>query len=390
MTHLTAKTAASGRAVSAPAVPEPPPPLAALAELTHRCPMQCAYCSNPLALDAVGDELTTDQWRDVIDQVAALGALQIHFSGGEPALRADLPDLVAHARDAGLYVNLITSGLPLTDAKVRQLADRGLDHVQLAFQDVTDAGIAVVTNVPKAFDRKVEVARAVTEAGLALTANLVITRHTTERVGEMIDLAHTLGAGRCEVANVQYYGWGLLNRAALIPTRAALDRMSAVVEARRRLYDGRMVIDYVIPDYHANRPKACMGGWGRRFLNITPTGKVLPCHAAETIPDLVVETVRDRPLEAIWRDGPAFTLYRGDAWMPPTCKSCDRKEVDWGGCRCQALALAGRAEAIDPVCAESPLHATIQSIAESEGQVADPTLVYRGAPPRGSSSSRTE
>ncbi|MGB1026353.1 MAG: radical SAM protein, partial [Rhodospirillaceae bacterium] len=281
------------------------PPMALLAELTHRCPMRCAYCSNPLALDPVAGELDTEAWKSVLDQAAKMGVLQANFSGGEPALRPDLEQLVAHARSVGLYVNLITSGLPLTQERVTALAEAGLDHVQLALQDITDDGIAAIAKVPAALSHKQAVASWVQETGMALTLNLVITRLNATRVGEMMDMAAAMGAGRCEVANVQYYGWGLRNRAALLPDRDTLEGMISVVEARRAQYQGQMVVDFVLPDYHAGRPKSCMSGWGQRFLNVTPTGKVLPCHAAETVPDLGVETVLERPLAEIWRDGPA-------------------------------------------------------------------------------------
>ncbi|GAA0597228.1 pyrroloquinoline quinone biosynthesis protein PqqE [Caenispirillum bisanense] len=347
-----------------------PLPVAILAELTHRCPMRCAYCSNPLALDAVEDELTTAEWTDVLRQAAALGVMQVHFSGGEPAARPDLEALVAAAVEAGLYANLITSGLGLDAARLQRLAALGLDHVQLSIQDTDDAGIAWVTGVPRAFDRKLAVAAAVRQAGLALTCNLVITRRNAGRVGALIDLAAELGAGRCEVANVQYYGWGLRNRALLMPTIAQLEAMTAVVEERRAHYRGRLVIDYVVPDYYARRPKACMAGWGRRFLNVTPTGTVLPCHAAESIPGLSFETVRQRSLRAIWTDGAAFRAFRGTDWMPETCRTCDRREVDWGGCRCQALALTGDAAAMDPACAFSPHHDAMRALAEAESAAA--------------------
>lgn len=356
-------------------------PVAMLAELTHRCPMRCAYCSNPLALDDPQAELTTAEWTDVLGQAAALGVMQVHFSGGEPTARQDLAELVAHAAGLGLYTNLITSGVLLDAGKVRALAGAGLEHVQLAFQDSDAAGVDVIGGWSGALAKKRAVAALVKEAGLALTANLVITRHNAARVGAMLDMALELGCERAEVANVQYYGWGLLNRAALMPSKAQLAAMTPLVRERQERYRGRMVIDYVIPDYHARRPKACMGGWARRFLNVTPTGKVLPCHAAETIPHLPVETVRQRPLRDIWLHGAAFEAYRGDAWMPAGCRSCDRKEIDWGGCRCQALALAGDAAAMDPACELSPHHAAMAETAEQEAQAGATRFVYRAFGP---------
>jgi pyrroloquinoline quinone biosynthesis protein E len=352
-------------------------PVAMLAELTHRCPMRCAYCSNPVALEPPKAELSTDEWRDVLAQAAALGVMQVHFSGGEPTARADLVALVRCAAEQGLYSNLITSGVLLTEAMVGDLAAAGLEHVQLAFQDVSDQGVDVIGGYAGALAKKRTAAAIVKGAGLALTGNLVIHRHNAARVGAMIDMAFDLGCERAEVANVQYYGWGLMNRAALMPSRAQLAVMTETVRARQDQYQGRMVIDYVIPDYHARRPKACMGGWGRRFLNVTPTGKVLPCHAAETIPGLTFQSVRDASLRTIWTSGQAFQAYRGEDWMPADCRACERKEIDWGGCRCQALALAGDAAAMDPACDRSPHHAAMAAVAETEAVEDVKEFVYR-------------
>ncbi|MGQ9367658.1 pyrroloquinoline quinone biosynthesis protein PqqE [Azospirillum sp. A39] len=352
------------------------PPVAMLAELSHRCPLHCPYCSNPLALEPASGELDTATWCRVLDEAAELGALQVHFSGGEPCVRRDLETLVAHAAAAGLYVNLITSAVTLDRARLERLRDAGLSHVQISFQDPTDAEADRIAGMPGAHARKLRAARAVVEAGVALTVNAVVQRHNIERVDDFFDLALGLGAGRIEVANVQYYGWALANRAALMPTREQLVRMDERVKARLPSLKGRLVVDYVVPDYYARRPKACMGGWARRFMNVTPSGKVLPCHAAETIPGLTFETVHDRSLGDIWRDGEAFVRYRGTDWMPSPCRECDRKEIDWGGCRCQALAIAGDAAATDPVCELSPLHHRVAEIAERDAAVEQP-LRYR-------------
>ncbi|WP_051341025.1 pyrroloquinoline quinone biosynthesis protein PqqE [Azospirillum halopraeferens] len=355
---------------------EPEPPFAMLAELSHRCPLRCPYCSNPLALEPAAGELDTATWCRVFDEVAEAGALQVHLSGGEPCVRRDLEELVAHAARAGLYVNLITSAVTLDRARLERLRDAGLSHVQISFQGTEPAEADRIAGMPGAHARKLRAAREVVETGLALTVNAVIQRSTIERVDAFFDLALDLGAGRIEIANVQYYGWALANRAALMPTRDQLVRMDRRVKERLPSLKGRLVVDYVVPDYYAHRPKACMGGWGRRFLNVTPTGKVLPCHAAETIPGMVFETVFDRPLGAIWRDGAAFVRYRGTDWMPSPCRECDRKEADWGGCRCQALAITGDAGATDPVCDLSPLHHRMAEIAERDA-AADPPLLYR-------------
>ena len=264
------------------------PPLAILAELTHRCPLQCAYCSNPLELAAARDELSTAVWQRVIDEAAALGALQIHFSGGEPAARRDLEQLVRHAAAAGLYSNLITSGVSLNRQRLAGLVEAGLDHIQLSFQDSEAETAERIGNYRGAQARKLEFAGWVRESGLPLTVNAVVHRQNLDHLEDLLELALTLGAGRIEIAHVQYYGWALLNRRELMPTRAQLETANRIVaEARQRLA-GRLVIDYVPPDYYAQRPKACMGGWGRMFMNISPTGKVLPCHAAETITGLAV------------------------------------------------------------------------------------------------------
>jgi pyrroloquinoline quinone biosynthesis protein E len=342
--------------------------------------MRCVYSSNPLALDPRSSELDTATWCRVLDEAAALGCLQVHFSGGEPTARTDLAELVAHASAAGLYANLITSGVLLDAHALAALAAAGLEHVQISFQDVEPDIGERIGGLKGAHARKLDVARQAVEAGLALTLNAVIHRHNAGRVAEMIDMALAMRAGRIEVAHVQYYGWGLKNRAALLPTRAQLDHTTAVVEAARERLRGRLVIDYVIPDYWARLPKACMGGWGQRFILIDPAGRALPCHAATTIPGMTFDDVRDRPLAEIWTHSAAFERFRGTTWMPEPCASCERREIDWGGCRCQALALTGDAAATDPVCWKSPQHGTVAALAEAESLAQADTFTYRGAP----------
>lgn len=358
------------------AMTAPAPPVALHAELSHRCPLACPYCSNPLTLDRRDGELDTATWKRVLGEAAEAGALQVHFSGGEPCVRKDLEELVAHATAAGLYTNLITSGVTLDGQRLRRLREAGLQHVQISFQDTRPPAADRVSGMPGAHERKLKTARGVVDTGLALTVNAVVQRHNIDHVDEFIDLALDLKAGRIEIANVQYYGWALLNRAALMPTHAQLLRMDAAIRTRLPKLKGRLVLDYVVPDYYARRPKACMGGWARRFLIVTPMGKVLPCHAAETIPDLTFETVFDRPLAGIWSDGPAFRRYRGTDWMPQPCRSCDQREVDWGGCRCQALAISGDAAQPDPVCDRSDHHEALLTLAEHEA-VSDQTFRYR-------------
>lgn len=359
----------------------PRPPLALLAELTHRCPLACPYCSNPVELTARSEELTTEQWAEVFRQAADLGVLQLHLSGGEPASRRDLEALVAAARAAGLYINLITSGIGLTRRRLEALDAAGVDHVQLSLQGVRPEMADRIGHYRGSFARKIEIAGWIAELGLPLTLNAVMHRHNFADLPATIELAERLGARRIEVATVQFHGWAARNRAALMPTREQAREASRVVaEARERL-KRRLVIDYVPADHHARFPKACMGGWGSTGLNVTPEGLVLPCHAAQTIPGLEFWSVRDRPLAAIWSDSPAFRAYRGTEWMQEPCRSCERKLVDFGGCRCQALALAGDAAATDPVCSRSDRHADLVAAIEAEAGAPAPEFTWR-TPPR--------
>ena len=354
----------------------PEPPIAVLAELTHRCPLQCPYCSNPLELERAAGELDTETWLRALEEIAELGALQIHFSGGEPTVRKDLETLVAAAAQAGLYGNLITSAVLLTEARVEALAEAGLDHVQISFQD-TEAGNADrVGGYAGGHEKKLAAARWVRATGLPLTLNMVVHRQNLQHLPQMFELAIELDAHRIEIAHVQYYGWAYENRAALLPTRAQLEDSIAVIEAAGRTYPG-LAIDYVVPDYYARRPKACMGGWGQRFFNITPTGRVLPCHAAETITGLDFDSLRDKSLREIWETSEAFQKFRGVDWMPEPCRSCERREVDWGGCRCQAFAITGDAAQTDPACELSPHHGVMAELAAEETAEAPPEFRYR-------------
>jgi len=356
---------------------QPAPPMALLAELTHRCPLACPYCSNPLTLERAGNELDTDDWRRVLTEAANLGVLQAHFSGGEPLIRKDLETLIAHAAGCGLYTNLITSGMALSQARANALAQAGLDHAQLSLQDTDAAGADRFAGSKDTLAKKTASAAMLRNADLPLTLNAVMHRGNLDHLEAMIETALRFGAGRLEVAHVQYYGWALRNRAALMPTRAQIDRATGIVTAARARLSGRLVIDYVVPDYYASRPKACMGGWGQRFLNVDPVGRVLPCHAATTIPGLVFENVREKPLAEIWKDSAAFNRFRGTAWMPEPCRNCAHKEQDWGGCRCQALALTGDANATDPACALSPHHAEMFTTAQTEAAAPAPEFIYR-------------
>ena len=340
-----------------------PAPLGLLAELTHRCPLGCPYCSNPLALDQRVDELDTATWARVFREAAGLGVLQVHLSGGEPAARRDLADIVKAAREAGLYSNLITSAVGLTPRTLATLADAGLDHVQISIQDSEEQSADHIAGYPGASQRKRALAAEVVKLDLPLTVNMVVHRANIARVGAMVELALALGASRVEIAHVQYYGWALENRAALMPSREQVEQAVAEVERLREAHRGRIVIDAVVPDYYARYPKPCVGGWGRRSLNVTPAGRVLPCHAAEVIPGLEFWNVREHSLGEIWRASPAFTAFRGNDWMQEPCRSCALKEKDFGGCRCQAFLLTGDAAAADPVCHLSPHHHVVEQLA---------------------------
>jgi pyrroloquinoline quinone biosynthesis protein E len=352
------------------------PPMGLVAELTHRCPLQCPYCANPLTLHRSGAELDSAIWRRVLEEAAALGVLQLHFSGGEPTARKDLVELVHAAATLGLYSNLITSGVLLDTTLLDRLKKAGLDHVQISFQDSEPANADRIGGFAGGHARKLAAAHAVRQAGLALTLNFVVHRQNVSRVPAMIDLAETLDAGRVEIAHVQYHGWALPNRDALLPSRTELDDATATVQAARQRLKGTLVIDYVVPDYHALRPKACMGGWGRRFITITPAGMALPCHVAESLPDMAFPSVREHSLGAIWHESPAFTRFRGTHWMPEPCRSCDQREIDWGGCRCQAFALTGDAARTDPACEKSSDHAMMAAAVATRGTT-PPDFIYR-------------
>jgi len=313
----------------------------------------------------------------VFREAAQLGVLQVHLSGGEPMVRRDLEALVGAANQHGIYTNLITSGTLGGEREIAALAAAGLKHVQLSFQDVTPGGNDRIAGLAGAHARKTGFAAAVRSAGLPLTINMVVHRQNLDRLEEMVEMALALGARRLEVAHVQYYAWALTNRAALLPSRAQLDQATGIVEAARARLKGVLAIDYVVPDYHGVRPKSCMNGWGRQFLNVSPSGKALPCHAAEQLPGIAFPSVRDSSLADIWYRSDAFNRFRGTDWMAEPCKSCERREIDWGGCRCQAFLLAGDAARADPVCALSPDHGVVAT-ALLAAQTEAPALVYRG------------
>jgi PqqA peptide cyclase len=356
------------------------PPIAMLAELTHRCPLSCPYCSNPVELARKESELSTEEWRSVFAQAADLGVLQLHLSGGEPASRRDLVELVAAARQADLYTNLITSGVGLSERRLRELDEAGLDHVQLSLQG-TDAAMADrIGGYRGGYDRKMLVADWIAKRDLPLTLNFVMHRQNMHQLPEAIRMAGEMGARRIEVATVQFHGWAMHNRASLMPTLDQARAASRVVKEARIALKGRLVIDYVPADYHAKYPKPCMGGWASTGLNVAPDGIVLPCHAAQSIPWMTFETVRERSLSEIWYNGAAFTAFRGTEWMQEPCRSCERRDIDFGGCRCQAMAIAGDAAATDPVCIKSPDHEKLRQLAGDFSETEDAELTYRTGP----------
>lgn len=335
-------------------------PLSLLAELTYRCNLQCPYCYNPLDLHAYGDELDEHDWLRVVDQAAGLGVLQIHFSGGEPTLRPRLlVSLVQRARQRELYSNLITQGTFLDDALLDSLLAAGLDHVQISLQ-AAHAGLADQIAGSAAHSRKIAAFDRVVRRNVAVTLNCVLHRLNIDQVADMIALAERLGVRRLELANTQFYGWALRNRGALLPTRDQVEQAQSVVaEAQRRLR-GTMEITHVLADYYERYPKPCMHGWGQRFMTVVPDGRVLPCPAAAAITPLRFENVRTSSLRDIWNDSQAFNAYRGTAWMAEPCRSCDRKTIDFGGCRCQAFLLTGDAGVTDPACSLSQLHGLVE------------------------------
>lgn len=349
-------------------------PTTLLAELTHRCPLHCPYCSNPLDLVRAGQELSTDEWKRVLSEARALGVLQLGLSGGEPLVRKDCEELAAHARGLGLYTTLVTSGLGLTRERAERFRDAGLEHVQVSLQDADDDNAERIAGV-RSVRQKREAARLVRELGFAFSVNVVLHRANLDRIQQIIDLAADLGADRLELANTQYYGWGLMNRGALMPSREQVDRALEVAERARQQHRGRMQIIFVLPDYYEQYPKACYGGWGKVYIVATPDGKALPCHGATQITTMTWPNVRDHSLEWIWQESALFQAFRGDSWMKAPCAGCERKCVDFGGCRCQAFALTGDAANADPICMLSPHHDLIAE-AVAQADAAQP-FVYR-------------
>jgi len=336
-------------------------PLALIAELTHRCPLHCVYCSNPLELRFRGFELATEVWTRVLGEAGEAGVLQVDFTGGEPLARPDLVELVRAARRSGLYVNLITSGMPLEERRLAELVNAGLDHFQLSFQGLREDAASEIAGT-RALGQKRQVVAWVRAHRVALTLNFVIHRQNLDQLEEMIAFGEESSASRMEFAHVQYYGWAFANRERLLPTREQVDRSINVLQQAEARLRGKVRVEYVVPDYYAKYPKACMGGWGRKLMLITPSGDVLPCHAAQVIPGLRFGNVQSQALREIWDSSDAFQRFRGEEWMREPCRSCDRRTEDFGGCRCQAFLLTGDAAVTDPVCTLTPQRAIVDEI----------------------------
>jgi len=355
-------------------------PLALIAELTHRCPLHCVYCSNPLELEARNLELYTEDWTRVFREAAALGVLQADFTGGEPLSRPDILDLIRAARAAGLYVNLITSGLPLDELRLEALVQAGLDHFQLSFQGAREETANEISGT-KAHAHKLCVLAWLKHHRVAVTLNFVIHRRNIDQLSEMLSLAESSSATRVEFAHVQYYGWAFANRDSLLPTREQLTQSIEFLKAAQERLSGRIKIEFVVPDYYAKYPKPCMGGWGRKLMLITPNGDALPCHAARVIPGMSFENVKSRSLREIWEASDAFQKFRGETWMQEPCKTCDRRSQDFGGCRCQAFLLAGDPAATDAVCSLAPQRPRVDAILATlnDANSVGAEVVYSGA-----------
>ncbi|MGA4838665.1 pyrroloquinoline quinone biosynthesis protein PqqE [Streptomyces sp. G45] len=357
--------------------PVPDPPWALLAELTHACPLRCAYCSNPVKLVGRSGELTGDEWADVLAQAADLGVVQTHLSGGEPLLRRDLTRIVAAADGAGIHTQLVTSGVGLHADRLAELVAAGLRSVQLSVQH-TDPARALEIAGARAFDAKRRAAELVRAAGLPLGLNAVLHRANLDALDDLVELGLAWGADRVELANTQFYGWALRNRAALLPDPGQVARARAAVERWRRRLAGRMELVWVLPDYVDAVAKPCMGGWGAVSLTVAPDGSALPCPAAADLLGPAAPNVRDHRLAWIWRESEAFNRYRGEAWMPEPCRSCELRAVDFGGCRCQAHALTGDAARTDPVCRRSPDHGTVRALVDAaRGPAPGAAYAYR-------------
>ena len=345
-------------------------PLWLLAEITYRCPLHCAFCYNPTDYaDHTTNELNTDEWIKVLRDARKMGALQLGISGGEPLLRDDIEDIVTEANQLGYYSNLITSGVGLTEKRIDAFKAGGLDHIQLSMHDITEEISNFVTDT-KTFKLKQKVAAMIKDRGYPMVLNVVIHRYNIGHIKEILEMAEKLGADYVELANTQYYGWSLINRNQLMPTKEQIDEAEKITNEFREYIGNKMKIFFVVPDYYAERPKKCMNGWGEVFMIVTANGDVLPCHSARVLPNIEFPNVKNDQLKEIWYDSSAFNKYRGDDWMKEPCRSCSEKENDLGGCRCQAYLLSGDAEGADPICTKSPhRHLIDQALEDSKNEI---------------------
>ncbi len=358
------------------------PPRWLLAELTYKCPLQCPYCSNPLDYKKHSHEISTEDWKRVLTQARKMGAVQLGFSGGEPLTRQDLPELVQHARQLGYYSNLITSGYGLTEEKIIQLKQAGLDHIQVSIQASSKELNDHIAGT-KSYESKKQVARLVKKHGYPMVLCVVIHRENIHQMSDILAMAEELGADYLELANTQYYGWAHKNRDLLMPTKEQFDKAEAIAQAFKEKVADKMKIYYVIPDFHEDRPKACMNGWGTTFLTIAPDGVALPCHSARELPGLDCPNVTEHNIEEIWNESKAFNFFRGTDWMKEPCRSCDEKDKDFGGCRCQAYILTGDMSNTDPVCSKSPDRHIIEEALDSARKSAlsadEQPLIFRNS-----------
>jgi len=367
-------------ATATSAAPAIGPPMWLLLELTYRCPLHCVFCYNPVEFASIEHELETAEWIRVLHEARALGAVQLGLSGGEPVLRDDLEEISAEAHKLGYYTNLITSGIGLDERRVRALKDGGLDHIQLSFQDSTREMNDFLSHT-KTFELKQRIASIIKAHDYPMVLNCVIHRMNIEHIGTVIEMAERLGAEYLELANTQYYSWAHLNRDHLLPTLEQLQTAERTVNAHRERLGNRMRIFFVVPDYYETRPKKCMNGWGSTFMAITPDGTALPCHTAKMLPGLSFPNVRSSGIREIWYESEGFNHFRGTAWMKEPCRSCDEREKDLGGCRCQAYLLANDPAAADPVCSKSPHHHIVTDAtarAQARSTVTERPLVFRG------------
>jgi pyrroloquinoline quinone biosynthesis protein E len=335
---------------------KPKGPLWVNAEITYKCPLHCVFCYNPLDYASTfKSELSTEDWLKVFRQSRDLGSVQLGISGGEPLMRDDVEIMVSEASQMGYYVNLLTSGIGLTEKRISAFKEGGLGQIQLSFQDSTKELNDFLSST-KTFELKSKVAKLIKEHDYPMVLNVVLHRLNIDHMDQILEMAEAMGADHVELANSQYYAWALKNRSYLMPSEEQLRKAEETTNRFREKIGNKMKLYFIVPDYYANRPKACMNGWGSVFLNVAPDGLALPCHEARMLPGLTFPNVRDHDMEWIWNESPAFNAYRGESWMKEPCRSCDDRTKDFGGCRCQAFQLTGDATNTDPVCDKSEHH----------------------------------